>query len=65
MDASTAWLIHHVLSRADYNPPNLAFPVSVPMLRPIAEYNDVLTSYSRDVLPWWSGARRNSTTSRS
>ena len=44
------WLIHHVLARAGYNPPNLVFPVSVPMLRRIAEYREVLSSYSLQVL---------------
>lgn len=56
------WLIHHVLSRAGYNPPNLAFPVSVPMLRRITDYREVLTSYSREVLPlieWRATERHN------
>ena len=55
------WLIHHVLARAGYNPPNLVFPVSVSMLRRIAEYNDVLSSYSREVLPLvgWRTTRRH------
>lgn len=45
------WLIHHALTRAGYNPPNLVFPVSVPMLRHITDYREVLTGYSREVLP--------------
>ncbi|MDE2662018.1 MAG: Fic family protein [Gemmatimonadota bacterium] len=45
------WLIHHVLARAGYNPPHLVFPVSVPMLRRISEYREVLRSYSSRVLP--------------
>ncbi|MXX79242.1 MAG: Fic family protein [Gemmatimonadales bacterium] len=45
------WLIHHVLARAGYNPPSLVFPVSVPMLRRISEYREVLRSYSSRVLP--------------
>ncbi len=45
------WLIHHVLALAGYNPPGLVFPVSVPMLRRIAEYNEVLSDYSRELLP--------------
>ena len=55
------WLIHHVLARAGYNPPSLVLPVSVPMLRRIAEYNEVLTSYSRQVLPLveWRTTRRH------
>lgn len=56
------WLIHHVLSRAGYNPSNLAFPVSVPMLRRITDYREILTSYSREVLPlveWRATERHN------
>ncbi len=55
------WLIHHVLARAGYNPPSLVFPVSVPMLRRISEYRDVLQSYSSRVLPLieWRATRRH------
>ena len=56
------WLIHHALARAGYNPPDLVFPVSVPMLRRITDYRKVLTSYSREVLPlvnWRTTRRRN------
>ena len=55
------WLIHHVLARAGYNPPNLVFPVSVPMLRRISEYREVLESYSSSVLPLieWRVTRRH------
>ena len=54
------WLIHHVLAQAGYNPPNLVFPVSVPMLRRIADYNEVLSGYSQQVLPLvqWRVTRR-------
>ena len=45
------WLIHHALARAGYNPPDLVFPVSVAMLRRITDYREILTSYSREVLP--------------
>ena len=45
------WLIHHALARAGYNPPDLVFPVSVPMLRRITDYREVLANYSREVLP--------------
>lgn len=45
------WLVHHVLSRAGYSPPSLVFPVSVPMLRRISEYREVLRGYSSRVLP--------------
>ena len=55
------WLIHHVLARAGYNPPNLVLPVSVPMLRRIAAYREVLTSYAHQVLPLvdWRTTRRH------
>lgn len=55
------WLIHHLLARAGYNPPNLVFPVSVPMLRRIVEYREVLSGYSQQMLPWvqWRVTRRH------
>ena len=55
------WLIHDALARGGYNPPNLVLPVSVPMLRRIADYNEVLTSYSRQVLSLvdWRTTRRH------
>ncbi|MDE2721458.1 Fic family protein [Candidatus Palauibacter polyketidifaciens] len=55
------WLIHHVLARAGYNPPHVVFPVSVPMLRRISEYREVLRSYSSQVLPLieWRATRRH------
>lgn len=55
------WIIHHVLARGGYSPPNLVFPVSVAMLRRIADYREVLTSYSREVLPLvdWRPTRRH------
>ncbi|MCY4645560.1 MAG: Fic family protein [Gammaproteobacteria bacterium] len=55
------WLIHHVLARAGYNPPDMVFPVSVAMLRRLTDYREVLTSYSREVLPLvdWRTTRRH------
>ncbi len=56
------WLIHHVLARAGYNPPHVVFPVSVPMLRRISEYREVLRSYSSQALPlveWRATTRHN------
>ena len=55
------WLIHHVLARAGYNPPHVVFPVSVPMLRRISEYREVLRSYSSQVLPLveWRATKRH------
>jgi hypothetical protein len=46
------WLIHHVLARANYNPPGLVFPVSAAILRNVADYQQVLESYSRLLLPF-------------
>ena len=55
------WIIHHMLARDGYSPPNLVFPVSVAMLRRITDYREVLTSYSREVLPLvdWRTTRRH------
>lgn len=56
------WLIHHALARAGYTPPQVVFPVSVPMLRRISEYREVLRSYSSRVLPlvaWRATGRHN------
>ena len=55
------WIIHHVLARDGYSPPNLVFPVSVVMLRRITDYRTVLTSYSREALPFvdWRATRRH------
>lgn len=44
------WLIHHVLAAADYNPPELVFPVSAAILRNIDSYRKILESYSRPLL---------------
>ncbi|HYH80921.1 MAG TPA: Fic family protein [Longimicrobium sp.] len=51
------WLIHHVLSKAGYNPPGLVFPVSAAILRDIDTYRAVLESYSALLLPLiqWRG----------
>ena len=55
------WIIHHVLARGGYSPPHLVFPVSIAMLRRITDYREVLTSYSREVLPLvdWRTTRRH------
>lgn len=56
------WIIHHVLARGDYSPPNLVFPVNVAMLRGITDYREVLVSHSREVLPlvdWRTTGRHN------
>ena len=46
------FLIHHELARSGFAPKNLIFPVSVVMLRERAEYDKVLTTYSRSILPF-------------
>jgi len=45
------WLIHHVLSRAEYNSPGATFPISAAILREIDRYEQVLESYSSTLLP--------------
>ena len=44
------WLIHHVLERAGYSPPEIPFPISAAVLRNLADYRDVLESYSAPLL---------------
>jgi hypothetical protein len=44
------WLIHHVLARGGFNPPGVVFPISAVILRRIAEYRQVLESYSKPLL---------------
>ncbi len=44
------WIIHHVLAEAEYNPPNLVFPISAAILRHLHEYRRVLESYSKPLL---------------
>lgn len=46
------WLVHHVLSKAGYNPPGLVFPVSAAILRRLDEYRSVLESYTAPLLPF-------------
>lgn len=45
------YLMHHVLSRRGFNPPELVFPVSAAILDRIEEYRGVLEDYSRRMLP--------------
>jgi hypothetical protein len=45
------WLIHHVLAAGGLVPKEIVFPVSSVILDRIAEYRDVLESYSRPLLP--------------
>lgn len=56
------WLIHHVLAKAGYHPPELPFPISAAILRNISSYRDVLRSYSRPLLgciDWEVTERKN------
>jgi hypothetical protein len=43
-------LIHHVLSRRGFTPPDLIFPVSAVIVRKAREYDDCLESFSRPVM---------------
>lgn len=45
------YLMHHVLARRGFNPAGIHFPVSAAILDKIAEYKDVLESYSGRLLP--------------
>jgi hypothetical protein len=46
------FLIHHELSRSGFAPPKLIFPVSAVMLRERVDYDRVLESYSKAILPF-------------
>ena len=43
-------LIHHVLSRRGFTPPDLIFPVSAVIVRKAREYDDCLESFSRPLM---------------
>lgn len=45
------YLIHHVLSRRSFHPPQVVFPVSSAILDHIEDYRQVLESYSQRLLP--------------
>ncbi|MCH8334663.1 MAG: Fic family protein [Proteobacteria bacterium] len=45
------YLIHHILSKRGFNPPELVFPVSAVILDRIEDYRGVLEDYSRRLLP--------------
>lgn len=45
------YLIHHVLSKRGFNPPELVFPVSAAILDRIEDYRRVLGDYSRRMFP--------------
>lgn len=56
------WLIHHILSKAGYNPAGIPFPVSAAILRHVESYREVLRSTSSRMLPlieWTSTAAHN------
>lgn len=46
------FLIHHELARSGFAPQKFIFPVSVVMLRERANYDRVLESYSKSILPF-------------
>lgn len=46
------FLIHHELARSEFAPLRLVFPVSAVMLRERADYDRVLESYSKTILPF-------------
>jgi Fic family protein len=55
------YLMHHVLARCGFNPAGVHFPVSSAILGRIAEYRNVLESYSRRLLPCvqWDATPKN------
>jgi hypothetical protein len=46
------WLMHHVLAASGFTPPGVVFPVSAAILRALTDYQRVLQSYSRPLLPF-------------
>lgn len=46
------FLIHHELAHSGFAPPKLIFPVSAVMLRERVDYDRVLESYSKAILPF-------------
>jgi hypothetical protein len=46
------FLIHHELARSEFAPPKLIFPVSAVMLRERVDYDRVLESFSKAILPF-------------
>jgi hypothetical protein len=44
------YLIHHVLTKRQFTPPGIVFPVSATMLKKIARYDDTLEHYSRELM---------------
>lgn len=46
------FLIHHILAKMNFTPPELLFPVSAVMLRNAAAYSKVLEEFSSNILPF-------------
>ncbi|MBS0288130.1 MAG: Fic family protein [Proteobacteria bacterium] len=44
------FLIHYILSKHSFTPPGIIFPISAVMLQKISEYDEVLESYSKNLL---------------
>jgi len=55
------YLIHHVLAEKIFNPPNIIFPISAIILDHIAEYREILESFSRPRLQFinWRPTEKN------
>ena len=45
------YLIHHILTRREFNPPGVVFPISSTILDRIDDYRTVLEDYSKRLLP--------------
>lgn len=56
------FLVHHVLARANYVPPDVVFPVSAAILRDRQGYDRALERFSQPILPFidwrWLGTAR-------
>jgi len=46
------FLIHHILAKMNFTPPELLFPVSAVMLRNASDYAKVLEEFSSNILPF-------------
>ncbi len=55
------FLVHHVLAKCAYSPPDVVFPVSAAILRDRRRYDEVLEGFSRPIsefVQWrWTGER--------
>lgn len=56
------YLIHHVLSKHEFTPQGIVFPISAAILAKINQYRQVLVHYSQSILPfidWTTSLEKN------